>query len=92
VQGKQDMGGQTKFAHRFSRQLAQGLDFQVAPGAARLSSLNEPAQLGLNTSRELSASCSPAASGEKGRAAVPMPTQPEEEVGTLRIASQPVQT
>ena len=41
------MGRQTMFAHRFSRQLTQGLDFQVAPGATRLSSLNEPAQLGL---------------------------------------------
>jgi hypothetical protein len=40
MQGEQDVRWQAKLADRFAaRQFAQGLDFQVAPGAARLAGL-----------------------------------------------------
>ncbi len=57
VQGEQDVRRQAKSAQGFAaRQFAPGLDFQVAPGAARLAGHLEPVKFGFHASSELAAS------------------------------------
>ncbi len=94
MQGEQDtrQANQVRTSRFAVRQLAPGFDFQVAPGAARLTGLVQPVELGLNTASELAAAFAPATGGEESCAARPVPFQPEEEAGTLGVAAEPVQT
>src|SRR5208282_5943953 len=91
VQGEQRMRRQTKLAEGFAGQLACGLNFQIAPGTARLAGLIQPVKLRQNTTGELTASSAAAAGGDKGCGARLVFLHPEEETRTLRIVAKPVQ-
>ena len=47
VQRHQNVRRQAELTYGFSTQFAQGFDFQIAPGAPRLTGVGEPTELGL---------------------------------------------
>src|SRR5271163_2651006 len=87
VQGEQDIRRQAKIAQRLARQFSHGLDFQVAPGTARLARLVQPIKLGSNPSAELAPSLAATAGREEGCIAWPVPFHPKQHAGTFGIAA-----
>jgi len=83
------------FPDRLVGQLAERLDLDVAPLAARVASLDQPIELGFNASGEKAASAAAAAGDQKGGAAATVAAQlfvaqPGQETRAFGVAGKPV--
>ena len=92
MQGEKDALGDRVLANGLRGQFTQGFDFEVAPGAASLASLNQPIQFGMKVSGKQAAGNLTAAGGHENGTAEFVFFQKGQKTGALGVAAQPIET
>ena len=90
VNGKHNPQRHGIFPNRLAGKFAQGLDFEIAPLAAGLASLNEPVEFAVDAAGKFAAALAASASGEKCGSRKFTFLEPGEEPRSLCVAGQPV--